>query len=96
MIVKIVPKERTPAGESYRHFFVEGDRITITFYPDQPGDGAADWAYGEFISSEEPSPVFIVRSWKSWPQEKYEIGYVRSGRIFLINDAGKTVDKYVL
>ncbi len=96
MIVKMVQKERPEAGEPFSHFFIEGDRIKINFYPDQPGDGAADWSFGEYISSEEPSPVYIIRSWKTWPHEGYEIGYVRSGRIFLINDAGKTVDKYVI
>jgi hypothetical protein len=96
MIVKVVPKTGVKAGSHFNHLFIEGNRIEISFHKDQPSNTESDWSYSENKVFPEEGPCYCVRSWKAWPTGTYEVGYVWKGRIFLVNDAGKTVDKYVI
>lgn len=95
MIVKVVQKEEVKPSTYFHEMFVEAERIEVQFHKDQPADGGADWSYTDLtVTPEGPQPVYMIRSWSK--ATGYEIGYVRSGRIFLINGEGKTIDKYVL
>ena len=96
MIVKIVEKERPAAGAYVHELMVEGDRIEVEFQRDQPGYEDADWSYSGLATQPESGPAYLIRIWKAWPPDSYEVGIVRSGRIFVMNNAGRTVDRYVI
>lgn len=96
MILKVVQKD----GESdkYSHeMFVEADRFEIQFIPNQDAFSERDWMYTDQSTIPDGEiPVYCIRGWTAWPQEKFEVGYVVSGTMYLINDSGKTVDKYTI
>lgn len=97
MIVKVTAKEKIKPGEYFHEMFIEADRIEIQFHKDQPTDDPErDWSYFDGQAMNETMPVYVIRSWQAYPQQKFEVGYVWGGRIFLINDSGKTIDKYTL
>lgn len=95
MIAQIVHKGKVEPGEYFHELLVEADRIEVQFHKDQPEDGGADWSYTDQPSHPPgPRPVYMLRCWSR--PTAYEIGYVWGGRIFLMNDKGKTVRKYTL
>lgn len=95
MIVKIVHKNKVKPGEYFHEMLVEADRIEIAYHKDQPEDGGADWSYTDQpVHPPGPRPVYIIRCWTR--PNSYEQGYVRGGRIFLVNNQGKTIDRYTL
>lgn len=95
MIVKVVAKESVVPGEYYHEFLVEADRVEIQFHKRYEDSGEADWYFTDQVVDHGVAAL-LVRAWHAWPHDKFEVGVVRSGRVFVVNDSGKTVDKYVI
>ncbi len=97
MIIKLVGKS-SEAGEYFSTLYLEADRVEVQFHKclDDAG-GNVDWSYTDQQSHPQgPLPGYYIRTWSRWPSQNYEAGVVRSGRIFIMNGEGKTVDKYVI
>jgi len=96
MIVKITQKEGAGPYGYFHELMMEADRVEVQFYRGMPISEEPNWLYTDLPIQPDGGPVFVVRCWKAWPKDSYEMGVVQSGRIFVVNDAGKTVDKYTI
>lgn len=94
MIAKVVQNDEGPAAGSYSHeMLVEAERIELRFQNAHPNLDSFDWLYTDQQIVPDDAFVCVIRSWSRWPSESYEDGIVVSGRIFLINSQGKTIDR---